>query len=293
MKTAIVALTRGYEDKNLYSDLIKRNNSIYVNIIKLRSKPTDLILFHEGNISKDDQEYINSMYPEKIIFKNVSEYFQTNNIDLEGESKFPLGYRQMCRFNMYHIWDEVSDYDYIFRIDEDVEVINCNPEIFEYMRSKNFTYMTGRFTKETHRLTNSTLPNFLLNNTGMNVKKIYNHKNPYTNLYASQVKFWLEDDVQRILKIISLTDEQIKYRWGDHTVQGLILNYKEKSIKLFPNLEYRHISHDLIIKNNFIRNIFVNSKFNPISTKDGLITRIKLKLKSKLKSNNPYDFENH
>ena len=31
--------------------------------------------------------------------------------------------------------------------------------------------MTGRFTKETHRLTNETLPYYLLSNSNLNVKK--------------------------------------------------------------------------------------------------------------------------
>ena len=49
MKSAIVALTRGYpSNKDLYSDLIKRNLSIYERIIKLSSDEIDLVLFHEA-----------------------------------------------------------------------------------------------------------------------------------------------------------------------------------------------------------------------------------------------------
>lgn len=294
MKSAIVALTRGYpSNKDLYSDLIKRNLSIYEKIIKLASDEIDLVLFHEGNISSEDQKYISSNYPSKIIFKDVSKYFRIIDIDLEGENKFNLGYRQMCRFNMFYIWDEVSNYDYIFRVDEDVEILDCDPNLFSYMKKKGLKYMTGRFTKETHRLTNETLPYYLLSNSNLNVKKIYNHRNPYTNLYASSVKFWLNNDVQEILKLISLTDDQIRYRWGDHTVQGLILNHKKVKINLFPKLEYKHLSHELIIKNNFIRNIFINSKINPIYTNDGILGRIKSRLRGKFKSTNQFDFENH
>lgn len=292
MKTAIVALTRGYpNNRSLYSDLIKRNDSIFKNIINLRNKQTDLILFHEGNISKSDQDYINSFYPKKIIFKNVSKYFQKINFNLDGEEKFSIGYRQMCRFNMFHIWNEISEYDYIFRIDEDIEILNCNPLLFEYMKSKNWIYMTGRFTKETHRLTNRTLPYFLKNNTNLFVEKIYNHRNPYTNLYASEVKFWLDDEVQSILKIVAMSDEQIINRWGDHTVQGIILNHKNIKINLFDKLEYKHCSHDLIIKNNFFRNKFLNSKLNPISINAGILAKIKLKIKGHFKSTNKFDFE--
>ena len=262
MKAAIVALTRGYpKNRSLYDKLIKRNEYIYKNINSLRSSPLDLILFHEGNISTDDQNYINSHSSQNIKFKDVSKYFVISDLKLEGEKKFSLGYRLMCRFNMYHIWDEVKEYSHILRVDEDIEILNIDPNAFEYMKANEIHYMTGRFTKETHKLTNKTLPNYLIENTDMNVEKIYNHKNPYTNLYASSVAFWRTSETYSILKKIALTDSQIINRWGDHTVQGLLLNHAGEKIYLFPKLEYKHISHsNLIIKNNFIRNITVNSK---------------------------------
>lgn len=294
MKVAVVALTRGYpNNQNLYGDLIKRNQCIYNNFIKIREAPADLILFHEGNITVSDQIYIKDNFPGELIFKDVSKYFKVVDLKLEGEEKFTLGYRQMCRFHMFHIWKEVSEYDYIFRIDEDVELIKCDPYIFEYMNENNINYLTGRFTKETHRLTNNTLPDFLLDNTELDVEKIYNHRNPYTNLYASKVSFWTNNEIQSLLKTIALTDKQIINRWGDHTVQGIILNHKNEKIKLFPNLVYNHISHNLVIKNNFIRNILINSIYNPISTNGNIISKFKLKLKAKLTSKNKFDFENN
>lgn len=69
------------------------------------------------------------------------------------------------------------------------------------------------------------------------------------------------------------------------------MNHNKEKIHLFPNLEYNHISHNFVIKNNFLRNITINSKLNPISIKEGFLTKLKLKLKGKLKNQNPYDFE--
>ena len=292
MKIAIVALTRGYpKNKSDYSSLIKRNNSIYEHINKLRDIPADMILFHEGNISNEDKDYIKSFYPGKLIFKEVSKYFDIGNFNLEGEKNFNLGYRIMCRFNMYHIWEEVENYDYILRVDEDIELMDFDPLVFEKMHENNIFYLTGRYTKDTHRLTNATLPYFLIDNTNLNVEKIYNHKNPYTNLYASSVTFWKNEEVNSLLKKIALSSEQIENRWGDHTVQGLLLNQFKIKIKLFKKLEYRHISHELIIKNNFVRNLTVNSKLNPVSTTGNLYSRIKNRIKGKLYSNNKFDFD--
>jgi len=297
MKNAIVALTRGYpEQKNLYDELLQRNKSIYEHINKKRDYPADIILFHEGNISEKDQSYLTKESPEPLKFINVSKYFEGKNLKLNGESKFDLSYRNMCRFNMFHIWNEVSEYDYILRVDEDIELKKFNPSIFEFMNLKNINYLTGRFTKDTHELTNSTLPQFLMKNTELDIKKIYNHRNPYTNLFATKVNFWKQNDIYSILEKISLSDEQLINRWGDHTVQGILLNYKEERIRLFPKLEYRHISHDLIIKNNFVRNLTINSKFNPISIKESFFKQILLKIKTKISNNKSYpkyDFRNY
>lgn len=292
MKFAVVALTRGYpKDKSLYKSLIKRNNSIYEHINKLRKAPVDVLLFHEGNISLSDQGYISKHSMGELKFVNVSKYFMNSTLEFDENEKFNLGYRQMCKFNMFHIWDELYEYDYILRVDEDIMISEFDPFIFEYMKSNSINYMTGRFTKEIHRTTNRTLPQFLMENTDLDVKKIYNHKFPYTNLYATKVEFWRNKDVNNLLRIIALSNEQIINRWGDIPVQGLVLNYKNEKIKLFPKLEYKHISHNFKIKNNFLRNLTVNAKFNPISIKEGLYTKLKVKFKGQFKSANPFEFD--
>ena len=291
IKIAIVGLVRGYpQNKKLYESLIIRNNSIYKNIVNLRDNIIDVIIFHEGNISSDDQDYIKSHSYENIKFKNVSQYFINNNdLELLEKNKFNLGYRQMCRFNMYHIWEEVKEYDYILRVDEDVEITKFDPYVFEYMESKNIKYMTGRFSKEIHKLSNETLVPFLKEFTNLNIKKTYDHKFPYTNLYSTSVKFWRSEENIHLLKKIALSDEQIVYRWGDIPVLGNLLNHNNEKIFLFPKLEYKHVSHDLIIKNNYLRNLTVNSKFNPISIRENMFIKLKIYFKKKLKNiNQPY-----
>ena len=68
---------------------------------------------------------------------------------------------------------------------------------------------------------------------------------------------------------IALSDDQLINGWGDHTVHGIILNHNQEKIKLFPKLEYKHISHsDLVIKNNFVRNLTINLD-TMISIKEG------------------------
>ena len=57
-----------------------------------------------------------------------------------------------------------------------------------------------------------------------------------------------------------MSDEQIVNRWGDIFVLGGMLNYKNIKIKLFPKLEYVHISHNLKIKNSFLSKHFYKFK---------------------------------
>ena len=75
MKIVIAALVRGYDRKQDYNILIKRNNNIFRKITSKSENKIDQILFHEGNISKEDESFINSKSPESINFVDVSEDF--------------------------------------------------------------------------------------------------------------------------------------------------------------------------------------------------------------------------
>ena len=106
MSIAIVALVRGYDDKNKYKDLFLRNESIFSHISSKVSEKIDFILFHEGNIGSSHQKYIQENSKDKLTFINVSQDF---NFDHELLNKvkdierFNSGYRLMCRFNF--LWN--------------------------------------------------------------------------------------------------------------------------------------------------------------------------------------------
>ena len=79
MKSVIFGLIKGYpENLECYEKLINRNISIYEKINKHREIKADLILFHEGNISNFDQNYIQTNSPEIIKFIDVGQIL--NNI---------------------------------------------------------------------------------------------------------------------------------------------------------------------------------------------------------------------
>ena len=130
IKYCICVLTRGYKHKIQYSDLIRRNKAIsHV----LRDEPIDyeMVIFHEGNIDKEHQEYIKvKSKNSEIIFKNIESYFsrvQYDSHNLHSEwccqtalsDSFSDGYKAMCRFWIEGLFQYVQNYDYIVRIDED------------------------------------------------------------------------------------------------------------------------------------------------------------------------------
>ena len=67
-----------------------------------------------------------------------------------------------------------------------------------------------------------------------------------------------------------------------------------KRLNYFQNWSINNASHsDLIIKNNLLRNLTINSRYNPISINEGIYTKIKIKIKAKIKTGNKFDFENN
>lgn len=72
-KVAVVVLTRGYTNLHQYDSLIKRNISIAKNIGI--ENPIDIVIFHEGNIMPQHQQYIAKFTPSlKLIFTCIKEH---------------------------------------------------------------------------------------------------------------------------------------------------------------------------------------------------------------------------
>ena len=92
---AIIGLTRGYpNNKSEYANLLLRNSKIYEIINSKIINPYKLILFHEGNISLSDQEYIQKNSPEILQFIDLSNLFNKYK-DIDG-------YKIMCKFQIYY-----------------------------------------------------------------------------------------------------------------------------------------------------------------------------------------------
>lgn len=228
---SIIALTRGYETLDRYNDLIERNKSIFRFLPKY-----PLILFHEGNISLKHQYHIREKSPnESIEFINISEVWNKD-----------YSYESMCRFYAYHVWNYLSDYDYVLRVDEDCIIEKLESDTFETIEEN--VYLKSKYWGESHTETNATLPQKIEELTGVKKEEFYNNKFPYTNIGLSSVNFWLEPELNAILKKIAISPDQTINRWGDLPVLGSLLNiYAIGRVGTIQGLTYKHLSHGNIV----------------------------------------------
>ena len=264
MNAAIVCLTRGYNNIFQYETLIKRNNKIYENFNKRYNYP--LIIFHEGNITGQQQEYVfRNSNKQEISFVDIKEEFTwPSEITQIRDNRFNLGYRLMCRFHSFYIWEHLKNYDYVLRIDEDGFLEKLDYNIFEYMEDNNLDYTTCRFMEEYHSLTNNTLPQAcekLLENWTV---KDYNQDEdfwiPYTNLYAVKVSFFMQEKVQSFLKSLVSDQNFLMNRWGDAPVHGITLKAFGANTEFIKDCIYEHGSHQCMVENGRALNGYLSEK---------------------------------
>ena len=247
MKTAVFCLTRGYHDQNMYARLIARNNSIrqFVGTI------SDIILFHEGNISHEHQQYIESQTPD-LQFKWVHVPFNFPHdvkLPLETIQTFMNGncypaYHVMCEFHTCDVWDYLKDYDVVLRVDEDCILQSEKwSGVFDCV-SEETPYRTPMFDIETHTLTNQTLPEWLGEDA-----KFYDKSMPYTNVFVTRMDVWRHPDVKSWLSQVRESRGCIKYRWGDHVLHSVVLKKFGIGHDVMNGYDYYHGSHDRHIRN--------------------------------------------
>lgn len=250
MKFAIGALVRGYTDNESYATLISRNQAIKNVIVKKLKIHTDLLLFHEGNITENQQKYIVDKSGTSIKFIDVSDDFLydrnliTRSVDL---NRFNSGYRLMCKFNASGIWKYLNEYSYFMRIDEDVIVKKADIKLINNLQKLNNSFYTVELCNETHKPTNETLPPYLKSLFDLKNTNFYNHKFPYTNLYITDISIFQRREIIDSLRAIGDNNDQFIYRWGDLPVLGSILNIFDIEIKKLRKTQYFHESHNVTV----------------------------------------------
>jgi len=250
-KKCIAVLTRGYSDATRYFLLIKRNCAIS-NF--LNDKTVPLLIFHEGNISVDQQNFIKSFSAElNIQFINVvGPYaFRKSKEDVVFDtvsSSWGMGYRHMCSFWFVDFWHFLKDYDMVLRIDEDC-MINFDVEsVFRKLNACMF--ISGMEQGDADWVTKG-MNEFTL----QHIKETYNESvlaktigGPYTNIFA--VNLASARNVSKLhayIKAVDVYNRIYTYRWGDLPLWGEAIHYfcGPGALIVDSTIKYFHLSHNM------------------------------------------------
>jgi len=263
-KTAIVALVRGYSNINQYQTLIERNKFIYENIVSKTDENFDIILFHEGNISKEHQSHIRKSSKNlSIIFSDVKKAQpktafddKKNKINISlcpptpQSMSFPLGYKHMCHFWSMDFLDYLSNYKYIIRIDEDCLVTKFDYNVLKRMEENNINFSSPMFQGQDEDYVIVGLKNLwenFISDYGVSPYKRFEEiRCPYTNFMIVDVEYFLNNDlVCSFLDVVDDSHGIYSNRWGDLPIWGVILSTLVDGIHYEENknISYHHGSH--------------------------------------------------
>jgi len=257
-KHALVVLTRGFDNLENYNDLINRNISIYEKYYNLLNETSrnlyDIIIFHEGNITTEQQNYIQSKTPllpltfQKIPFYNNGEINNTLCPPNDLSNRFSNGYKNMCHFWSIDFLHYLKDYEYIIRIDEDCIIKNIDIDTIENYQKNNIIFSSA-FYQDNDDINVTTglekLMNDFLNEHNLTQKNEL--KMPYTNFMILNVSYFNHNTlVKGVLEKIKKTNCIFSNRWGDLPIWGYILSYliDKKYYIEDKNIKYNHGSHN-------------------------------------------------
>uniref|UniRef100_A0A6C0CPK0 Nucleotide-diphospho-sugar transferase domain-containing protein n=1 Tax=viral metagenome TaxID=1070528 RepID=A0A6C0CPK0_9ZZZZ len=251
-KNCVYALTRGYTNTSRYESLLKRNKYIEENVV-CGDYHVDHILFHEGNITKEHQDYIQSDTSLKLTFIDIktttpraafshegkeiytnnkghlmSSLFDERTIRVgcqNNERPWGLNYRYMCEFHFVYVLEYLKGYKYAMRIDEDCYMHN-KINYFDLLHNTNQKLISGWFFTDGAQAVlgmKEFSKKFIQEN---NVKNGVLHKQtmgPYTNVLLLDVEHFSENElVRKYMNEVRENNFIIKYRWGDLPLWGQI-----------------------------------------------------------------------
>ena len=251
-KICIAVLTRGYTNRNKYYKLIERNKCIEK---RISSTMVDILIFHEGNISLHQQQYISEKTPSlPIKFIDITAFAfkkEKEKIKIDDDTKsFTMGYRHMCSFWFIDFLNVVKEYDYLIRIDEDCFVL-FDP-LSMVVSLKDYHFVSGIYADDESYVTKG-LNKFTL--SFIKHHKTYSfvetgHKQPggpYTNLFGIALRDIRNNPVLLQYQERVNRDNYIyEYRWGDLPLWGEVIHYifGDHSLLLDKSLVYFHESHN-------------------------------------------------
>lgn len=239
MKKAIVVLAKGYSENVHYKDLIIRNRFIQENL----NEVCDIIIFHEGNITHEQQIFIKNATSLPVNFISIPPFKKIEGVSFDpvyGDG-YSWGYRHMCHFWFIGFWKYLDAYDMILRIDDDCLIRSNIDEIFQSL--ENLVCVYGSWMGD-HEPVTKGLNDFSISFFGES-KGRRSPSGPYTNLVGFNLKKIRQTpQFFDYLKAVEESNNIFVYRWGDLPLWGETLHYifKEDDYSRM-NIKYYHASH--------------------------------------------------
>ena len=246
---AVVVLTRGYETVGGYEELIQRNQMLEKHFIP---NATSFIIFHEGNIGVNHQNYIQSKTSIPLQFMNVSESFVTEQTmefyapsKRYGDIQFGLGYRNMCNFWFCEFWNYLPNYKQIVRIDADCKFESNYHQMFELLDTNVAVYglWESDFEFVTHGLRNFSVNFLKKHSVNVNESVPWSPSGPYTNVVGLNLDLLRQNSLlKEYISAVKESNNIYIYRWGDLPLWGEALKYfyDDHQHTVSTNISYFH-----------------------------------------------------
>ena len=238
MKKAIAVLSRGHKNNEDYSGLILRNKFIEENI----KDNYDILIFNEGDITKEQQRYIQSKTVLDLKFVSITPFEPIPGVIFDSDTViFGWGYRHMCNFWFIDFLNYVKEYDLMLRIDDDCIIRSNIDDIFKEL--EDYVCVYGDWRDDYENVTKH-LNSFSVETIGGTIKQ-RDPSGPYTNVVGFNL-IKLRDSVSflKFLNTLKKSNNIFIYRWGDLPLWGEVLSYiftqKEHKKML---IKYYHGSH--------------------------------------------------
>lgn len=263
ISVATAVFTRGYQSDEDYKFLVDRNRALSTmfDFRSIQNIQVHHYIFHEGNITESQQEYILKYSGIPLIFISLQDVFIDKHKKVEelkieplpATKKFGFGYRFMCWFWAVGFRDYFKDFDYLFRVDEDVMIRHFDISAV-LQRLSSLGYVVACLQNDSRPavegLNELVIEKYLSRDVFMPVEIDI----PYTCFFGVSLNFLKELDFE-FLESADVFKGIFGARWGDHVLWKICLNLNGVKLTdvVFKNIQYRHGSHSRLVNSQLDR----------------------------------------
>jgi len=206
--------------------------------------PYPVVVFHEGDIVDDYVDRMRIACP-TVRFRTVSlevpPWIDRPSTAWEWWPGFSTGYRSMCRFFAITLPDQIRGYDWYMRLDDDSFITSpIREDPFEYLADNGKLYGWRIMQPENPRVVRGLTDLCMRANPSFATFK-WDGQSFFNNFHIAKIDLWERPPIRRILVAIDRCGGIYTRRWGDHTIQTLVVKaYASDAHHQFTDFDYSH-----------------------------------------------------